>query len=231
MSFFRKLTAVKPTDIDASSKKKNQILCLVGAGIALVTMVLMLIMLVGFGPAYTWSSIAFGLGLGLYFGLAYLRYMLPHNKLLARLSDASVYLTLVGAYTPISLLMVRLDVFENGSIVAGWVIFGVIAFFSLLFFIASLCSTRKFRLLGSFLYMLMAASLAFAIPALCNAFLFAPALAFILPILCMLAFAASPVIFWFFDSKKWQMPVYYLLMVLGTALSAVMVLLWVFLGR
>jgi predicted membrane channel-forming protein YqfA (hemolysin III family) len=231
MSFFKKLTAVKPTDIEAADKKRYQILCLVGAGIAVVTMILMLICLVGFGPVYTWSSLAFGVLLGAFFGLAYLRYMMPHNKLVARFSDAAVYLTLVGAYTPITLLMTRLDVYENGSIVAGWVIFGVVAFFSLLFLIAALCSTHKFRLLGSFFYILMAAGLSFAIPALQNAFLFAPVLGIILPILCMLAFAASPIIFWFFDSKKWQMTVYYSLMVGGTAISALMVILYTLIGR
>ena len=231
MSFFKSLTAVKPTDIEANDKKRYQILCLAGAGVALVTMILMLIMLVGFGAVYTWSSLAFGFFLGAFFGLAYLRYVMPHNKLVARISDASVYLTLVGAYTPLTLLMTRLDVYENGSIVAGWVIFGLVAFFSLLFLIASLCSTRKFRMVGSFFYILMAAGLSFAIPALLNAFMFAPALGVILPILCMAAFAASPIIFWFFDSKTWQMTVYYSLMVGGAGVSALMVILYTLIGR
>lgn len=230
MSFFKKLTAVKPTDIEAADKKRYQIICLVGAALAVVTMALILTQ-AGFAPVYTWSALAFGIFLGAYFGLAYCRYAVPHNKLIARLSDASVYLTLVGAYTPITLMMARLAPYENGSIVAGWVIFGLVAFFSLLFLIAALCSTRKFRLLGSFFYILMAASLSFAIPALQNAFLYAPVLGIILPILCMLAFAASPIIFWFFDSKKWQMTVFYSLMVGGTGLSALTVLLYTFFFR
>lgn len=231
MSFFKKLTAVKPTDIEANDKKFYQISCLAGAGVALVTFVIMLITLVGFGPAYTWSTLAFGLFLLAYFVLAFFRYQLPHSKLLARFSDASVYLTLVGAYTPAALLMIRQDVHENGSIVAGWVLFGLIAFFSLLFFITSLCSTKKFRMLGSFIYMVMACSIFFGIFAMLNAFFFAPALGVILMAICALAFAASPVIFWFFDSKKWQMKVYYILMGVGTLSAALMNLLWVFLGR
>lgn len=231
MSFFRKLTAVKPTDVGENEKKLYSILCLAGGGVALVAAVLLLILLAGFGSAYVWSALALGLCLILYFGLALLRYCLPHNKLVARLSDAAVYLTLVGAYTPIALLLVRLDVYENGSIVTGWVIFGIVAFFSLLFLIASLCSTRKFRLLGSFVYLLLSFALVFAIPALLNAFAFAPALGVVLPILAMLAFAASPVIFWFFDSKPWQMTVYYSLMVGGTFFAALTTLLWTFFGR
>ena len=231
MSFFKKLTAVKPTDIEAADKKRYQIICLVGAALALVTAILMLILLTGFAPVYVWSALAFGIFLAAYFGLAYFRYAVPHSKLLARLSDASVYLTLVGAYTPIFLILVRLHVYENGSIVTGWVLFGLVAFFSLLFLIASLCSTRKFRLLGSFFYLLMACSLAFGIVALLDAFFFAPALAVILMAVCMLAFGASPIIFWFFDNKKWQMTVYYILMAVGTFSASLMTLLWVFFGR
>lgn len=231
MSFFRKLTAVKPTDVGENEKKWYSILCLAGGGVALVTAVLLLILLAGFGAAYIWSALAIGLCLLLYFGLACCRYRLPYNKLVARFSDAAVYLTLVGAYTPIALLLVRLDLYENGSIVAGWVIFGVVAFFSLLFLVASLCSTRRFRLLGSFVYLVLSFALIFAIPALLNAFAFAPALGVILPILTMLPFAASPIIFWFFDSKPWQMTVYYSLMVGGSFFAALTTLLWAFLGR
>ena len=231
MSFFKRLTAVKSTDIAANDKKFYQATCLGGAGIALVTFVIMLITLVGFGAAYVWSALAFGLCLIAYFVLAFFRYQMPHSKLIARLSDASVYLTLVGAYTPINLLIVRLHTYENGSIVAGWVMFGLIAFFSLLFLIASLCSTRKFRMLGSFFYILMACSMPFGIFALMDAFFFAPALAVILMAICMLSFGASPVIFWFFDSKKWQMKVYYILMAVGTLSAALINLLWIFLGR
>ena len=222
MSFFKRLTAVKPTDIAANDKKFYQITCLAGAGVAFVTAVLMLIMLAGFAPVYAWSAVAFGLCLVAYFLLAFFRYMLPHSKLIARLSDAAVYLTLVGAYTPITLILVRMHLYENGSIVAGWVMFGLIAFFSLLFLIASLCSTRKFRLLGSFFYLLMACCLPFGIFALLDAFFFAPALAVILMAICMLTFGASPIIFWFFDSKKWQMKVYYILMASGTLSAALM---------
>ncbi|MBQ8350697.1 MAG: hypothetical protein IJY20_01470 [Clostridia bacterium] len=208
-----------------------QLVCLVGGALALVTSVIMLITLAGFNAIYVWSALAFGIFLVAYFALAYLRYTLPHNKLVARISDASVYLTLVGAYTPITLILVRGDVYENGSIVAGWVMFGLVAFFSLLFLIASLCSTRKFRMLGSFFYILMACSLPFGIYALLNAYFFAPALSVILMVLCMLTFGASPIIFWFFDSKKWQMLVYYILMAAGTLCSALTILLWIFLGR
>ena len=231
MSFFKKLTAVKPIDIAAKDKNFYQITCLCGAGIALVTAVLMLIMLAGFAPVYAWSAVAFGVCLMAFFGLAYFRYMVPHNNLIARFSDAAVYLTLFGAYTPITLILIRLDLYENGSIVAGWVMFGLIAFFSLLFFIASLCSTRKFRLVGSFFYILMACCLPFGTIALLNAYFFAPALAIILMAICMLAFGASPVIFWFFDSKKWQMKVYYILMASGTLSAALMMLLWMLCGR
>lgn len=231
MSFFKKLTAVKSTDIAAGDKKFYQITCLSGAAVALITFVIMLITLAGFGAAYVWSAIAFGLCLIAYFVLVFFRYQLPHNALLARISDASVYLTLVGAYTPISLLIVRLHLYENGSIVTGWVMFGLVAFFSLLFLIASLCSTRRLRLLGSFFYLLMACSLPFGIYALLDAFFFAPALPIVLMAVCMLAFGASPVIFWFFDSKKWQMKVYYILMATGTLSAALMTLLWTFLGR
>ena len=84
---------------------------------------------------------------------------------------------------------------------------------------------------GSFIYMVMACSIFFGIFAMLNAFFFAPALGVILMAICALAFAASPVIFWFFDSKKWQMTVYYSLMVGGTAISALMVILYTLIGR
>ena len=231
MSFFKRLTAVKPTDIAANDKKFYQITCYAGAGIALVTAVLMLIMLAGFAPVYTWSAVAFGLGLGLFFGLAALRYFMPHSKLIARISDACVYLTLVGAYTPIALCLVMKAPYENGTIVDGWLLFGLVAFFSLIFFIASLCSTRKLRLLGSLVYMVLACLLPIGATGMIQSYFFAPALAIIFMVICMLAFAASPVIFWFFDRRAWQMKVYYILMASGTLSASLCTLLWVFCGR
>ena len=152
MSFFKKLTSQKAAPTLDSDKKFRQITCLAGAGVAFVAMLLLIIRLAGFDAAYVWSSIALGLGLMAFFGLAFLRYMMPNNRVIARFSDASVWLVLFGVYSPIELILVRQAMYENGSIVTGWVTFGLIAFFSAFFFICALASTRKFRLLGSFAF-------------------------------------------------------------------------------
>ncbi len=231
MSFLRSLKPTKPAEVAAGDKKFYQITCLAGGGVALVSMVLLLIRLAGFGAAYVWSPLALGLGCGAFFALSYLRYQYPKMPVLQRFADASVYFTIFGAYTPLALLLIRLDLYENGSIVCGWVLFGVIALFSLLFFVASVFSERRFRLTGALCYILMAFSLLFGVYALCNALFFSHFLAIFLMIVTILAFAASPVIYWFFDRHAWQMKVYYILVAVGTFSAALMTILYAFLGR
>ena len=230
MSFLKKLTSQKPAPQNACDKNFYQYTCIAGAAVAFVAMVLLLICLVGYGATYVWSSIAL-LGPVLFFGLAYLRYMMPNNRVVGRFSDASVWLVLFGVYTPIELILVRQEMYENGSIVAGWVIFGLIALFSFFFFICALASTRKFRLFGSFCFIVMAFAPLFGLAGLMNSYLFAPALSIVFLILTMGCFAATPIIFWFFDRRAWQMKVFYILMAAGTLFGALIPVIGVFAGR
>ena len=46
----------------------------------------------------------------------------------------------------------------------------------------------------------------------------------------ILAFAATPIIFWFFDKRAWQMKVFYILMAVGTLASSLMTVLYVLIG-
>ena len=62
-------------------------------------------------------------------------------------------------------------------------------------------------------------------------FYFAPALGMILMVVAVLAFAASPVIFWFFDKYAWQMKVFYLLLAGGTFAASLLTLLYAICGR
>ena len=119
------------------------------------------------------------------------------------------------------------DVYENGSIVCGWVTFGLVAFFSLLFLVVSLIAIRKARMFGSFVYMLMALSIVFGLSPLMNAITIAPTLAVVLMAISALSFAATPVIFWFFDKKGWQMKVFYILMAVGTFSASLLSALYV----
>lgn len=233
MSFFKKLTSQKPAPTLECDKKFRQYTCLAGAGVAFLSMLLLIICLAGHGNdgTYVWSAIALGVGLMAFFGLAFARYFFEGNKLIARFADASVWFVLFGVYTPIELILVREEVYENGSIVAGWVIFGLIALFSAFFFICALASTRKFRLFGSFCFMVMAFAPLFGLHGLLNAYYFAPALSVIFLILTMACFAASPVIFWFFDKYDWQMKVFYILMAAGTLFGALIPVIYVFAGR
>lgn len=227
--FYKRWTAVKPMPSPAD-KKFYQITCLVGGGVALLSMILLFIFFAGLHAAYTWSALALGLGSAIFYALAYLRYELPNLDILQRASDAAIYLTIFSAYTPLQLLLIRLDLYENGSIVCGWVSFGLVALFSALFFISSLAAKKKFRMLGSFFYMLMAFSLLFGVYALCNAFMFAPWLAIVLMIVAILSFAATPVLFWFFDRRAWQMKVVYILTALGTFTCSLMTVLYAICG-
>lgn len=230
MSFIKKLTSQKPAIADPAEKKFCLITCIVGAAVSFVSMVLMLIMLAGYDPTYVWSSLALGLGVTAFFVLAFLRHYMPDNKIIGRVSDASVWLVLFGVYTPIALMPIRQDLYENGSIVCGWVIFGVIAFFSLFFLIAALATTVKFRLVSGLAFLLMAFAPVFGTSALLNSFFFAPALPIVLLWVAMLAFAATPIIFWFFDRFAWQRRVFYILMTVGTLASACLSVIWAFAG-
>lgn len=230
MSFLRKLTAQKPMETSESNKRFYQITCIAGGAIALIAMIITLIATRGTYASYTWAALFLGLGSAAFYALAYLRYMMPHNRLLGRFADASVYLTVFAAYAPLQLILIRPALYENGSIVIGWVSFGLVAFFSLLFFIVSLCSLHKFRLFGSFIYLVMAFSPLFGVLSLMRALSFAPVLAVILMCLMILAFAATPIIFWFFDRYKWQMKVFYILMAVGTLLASLMTVLYVLIG-
>jgi hypothetical protein len=118
--FYKRWTAVKPMPSPAD-KKFYQITCLVGGGVALLSMILLFIFFAGLHAAYTWSALALGLGSAIFYALAYLRYELPNLDILQRASDAAIYLTIFSAYTPLQLLLIRLDLYENGSIVCGWV--------------------------------------------------------------------------------------------------------------
>lgn len=230
MSLLRKLTAQKPLETSESNKKFYQYTCIVGGAVALLSMIIALIATRGTYASYAWGALLLGFGSAAFYALAYLRYMMPSNRLLARFSDASVYLTVFCAHAPIQLILIRPAIYENGSIVAGWVTFGVVGFLSLLFFIASLCSTHKFRLFGSFIYLVTAFSPLFGIFSILNAYAFAPALGVILMSVSILAFAATPIIFWFFDKRAWQMKVFYILMAVGTLASSLMTVLYVLIG-
>lgn len=227
MSLLNKLTAQKSTEIAAKDKKFYQITAIVGAAVALVAMIVMLIAARGLAARYAWSAIALGLGSLAFYGMVCLRYEMPKDRLIARIADAAVYFTVFAAYTPLQLLLIKDDVYENGSIVCGWVSFGLVAFFSLAFFVASVVATQKLRLFGSFVYMLMALSLVFGVAPLMNAIIFAPALAVVLMAISALSFAATPVIFWFFDKKGWQMKVLYILMAVGTFAASLLSVLYV----
>lgn len=227
--FYKRLTPVKPQP-NASEKKFYQATCIAGGAIALISMVLLLIFFRGLDATYTWSALALGLGSLLFYALAFLRYMAPNLDILQRAADAAIYFTVFAAYTPLQLVLIRLDLYENGSIVCGWVTFGLVAFFSALCFIFSLASKRKFRMAGSFVYMLMAFSLLFGMFALCNALSFAPWLAIVLMCIAVLAFAATPVLFWFFDRRAWQMKAVYILTVIGTLSSSIMAILYAICG-
>ena len=227
MSFLRSLTAQKSTDIAPSDKKFYQITAIVGGAVALVSMLIAIIMTAGFKASYIWCALALGLGSAAFYGLVYLRYEAPKNRLLARVADASVYFTLFAAYTPLQLLLIKDDLYECGSITMGWVMFGLVAGFSALCMVVSLCSANKFRMVGSFFYILMACSIVIGIHPLMNAINFAPVLGAILTVLAALAFAATPIIFWFFDRRAWQMKVFYILMASGTFASSLMTVLYV----
>ena len=225
----KRLTPVK-AEPSAADKKFYQITCIVGGAIALLSMVLLLIFFRGLDAAYTWSALALGLGSLLFYAPAYLRYMAPNLDILQRVADAAIYLTVFAAYTPLQLVLIRLDLYENGSIVCGWVTFGLVAFFSALCLGFSLASKRKFRMTSSFVYMLMAFSLLFGVFALCNALSFAPWLAIALMCIAVLSFASTPVLFWFFDRRAWQMKAVYILTVIGTFSSALMAILYAICG-
>ena len=227
MSFLRSLTAQKSTDIASSDKKFYQITAIIGGAVALVSMLIAIIFTAGFKASYIWCALALGLFSAAFYALVYLRYVMPKNRLVARVADASVYFTLVAAYTPLQILLIKDAMYENGYIVMGWVMFGLVAGFSFLFLVASLCSVNKFRMLGSFFYILMALSILIGVNPLMNAINFAPVLGVILAALAALAFAATPVIFWFFDRKAWQMKVFYILMATGTVLPSVLTLLYI----
>lgn len=227
MSFLNKMTAQKSTDIAAKDKKFYQITCIAGAAVALVTMIIMLIATRGLAAHYAWSAIALGVGSLFFYGMAYVRYEMPKDRLIARIADAAVYFTVFAAYTPLQLLLIKDDVYDNGSIVCGWVTFGLVAFFSLLFLVVSLIAIRKARMFGSFIYMLMALSIVFGLFPLMNAITIAPALAVVLMAISALSFAATPVIFWFFDKKAWQMKVFYILMATGTFAASLLSALYV----
>ena len=227
MSFLRSLTSQKSTDIASSDKKFYQITAIVGGAFALLAMLFTVIMTAGFKASYIWSALALGLGSAVFYGLVYVRYMMPKNRLIARVADAAVYFTLFAAYTPLQILLIKDALYDNGFITMGWVMFGLVAGFSFLFLVASLCSVNKFRMLGSFFYILMALSIVIGAHPLMNAINFAPVLGVILAALAALAFAATPVIFWFFDRFAWQMKVFYILMATGTVLSSVLTLLYV----
>ncbi len=227
--FYKRLTAVKPQP-SASDKKFYQACCIAGAAIALISMVLLLIFFRGLDATYTWSALALGIGSLLFYVPAYLRYEAPNLDILQRAADAAIYFTIFAAYTPLQLILIRLDLYENGSIVCGWVTFGLVAFFSALCFIFSLASKSKFRMTSSFVYILMAFSLVFGVFALMNALPFAPWLAIALMCAAVLAFAATPVLFWFFDRRAWQMKAVYTLTVIGTLASSVMAVLYAVCG-
>ena len=227
--FYKRLTPEKPQPT-AADKKFYQITCIAGAGVALVSMILLLIFFRGLGATYTWSALALGLGSLFFYGLAYLRYEMPNLDILNRAADAAIYATVFAAYTPLQLVLVRFDRFDTASNVAAWVMFGVVTAFSAICFISSMAAKRKFRILSSFLYILMAFSILFGVVALCRACFFAPWLAVILMIVAILAFAASPVIFWFFDRRDWQMKVVYILTATGTFASALLAVLFAICG-
>ncbi len=231
LGFFKRLTAQKTAEISPADKLFYQITCAAGAFFALVSMILLLIQLSGYDPTYVWSAIALGIGSVIFYALAALRYQFSGSKLVARFADASVYLTIFAVYTPIALILVRQALFENGSIVTGWVTFGLIALFSVVFLLVSLITTgTKLRMTGSFFYILMAFSLLFSIPDLLNAYFFSHVLMFLLMIPTILAFAATPIIFWFFDGKAWQMKVFYILMAVGTLTASLISVIWAFCG-
>ncbi len=229
--FYKSLTPNKPTEVSANDKLFYLITCGAGALLALVSMLILLIGTVGFRSEYVWSSIALGLGSIAFFALAAGRYLLPNVKVLARFADASVFFTLFAAYTPLFLLLVKADAYENGSIVVAWVSFGLVALFSFVgFLISAISNGKRLRLFVSFLYLVMAFAPIFSIPALLNAYFFAKALLYILLIATMLIFAATPIIFWFFDNQKWQMKVYYILMAAGTLTAALIPVIFSFCG-
>ena len=190
-------------------------------------MILTVIMTAGFKASYIWSALALGLGSAAFYALVYLRYEMPKNRLIARVADAAVYFTVFAAYTPVQILLIKDALYDNGFMTMGWVMFGLVAGFSFLFLVASLCSVNKFRMVGSFFYILMALSILIGVHPLMNAINFAPVLGVILAALAALAFAATPVIFWFFDRKAWQMKVFYILMAVGTVLSSALTLLYI----
>ena len=227
MSFLRSLTSQKSTDITPSDKKFYQITAIVGGAFALLAMILTVIMTAGFKASYIWSALALGLGSAAFYALVYLRYEMPKNRLIARVADAAVYFTVFAAYTPVQILLIKDALYDNGFMTMGWVMFGLVAGFSFLFLVASLCSVNKFRMVGSFFYILMALSIVLGVQPLMNAINFAPVLGVILAALAALAFAATPVIFWFFDRKAWQMKVFYILMAVGTVLSSALTLLYI----
>ena len=232
MSFLKKLSATKAAPATEKDKKFYEITCLAGAGIAFVSMVILLILLAGYDPTYVWSTLALGIFSLIFFGLAFCRYFLAGAvPFLDRIGDASVYLLLFGAYTPIQLILIRTSLYENGSIVTGWVTFGITAFFCALFFILSLVFPRKFRFTGSIVFFLLTFSLLFGAADIFNVFYFAPALGIIFMVVAILAFAASPVIFWFFDKHAWQMKVFYILLASGTFAASLLSLLYAICGR
>lgn len=227
MSFLRSLTSQKSTDVAPSDKKFYQITAIVGGAVALVTMLVAIIATAGFKASYIWSALALGLGSAAFYALVYLRYEAPKNRLIGRVADAAVYLTLFAAYTPVQILLIKDALYDNGFMTMGWVMFGLVAFFSALFMIASLCSLNKFRMTGSFFYILMALSIAIGVRPLMNAICFAPVLGVIFMAIAALAFAAAPIIFWFFDRRAWQMKVFYILTATGTVFSSLLTLMYV----
>ncbi len=229
-NFFKSLTPHKAAP-SADDKRFLLIACGAGAFIALASMVLLLIQTAGFRAEYVWSALALGLGAIAFFALSAARYLLPGSKLIDRFADASVFLTLFAAYTPIFLFLVKADNFENGSIVVAWVSFGLVALLSFVgLLISAISDGKRLRMFVSFLYLVTAFAPIFSIPALLNAYFFSHVLLYILLIATMVIFAATPILFWFFDSKAWQMKVYYILMAVGTLTAALIPVIFTFCG-
>ena len=202
----------------------NMVSHIVGASLGVAVLVLCIIIAAinknGYGIA---SGIVYGVSLILLYTMSSIYHGLKAEskakKVFQIIDHCSIFLLIAGTYTPFALCTLR-----EYNVVLGWTIFGIVWGLAIIGIVLNSIDLKRYKVFSMICYLVMGWCIIFRINVVYNAL---GITGFLLLLLGGIAYTIGAVIYGLGRKHKWMHSVFHLACIVGSALQALCILLYV----
>ena len=202
----------------------NMVSHIVGGSLGIAVLVLCIIFAAIRGNGYGIASgIVYGISLILLYTMSSIYHGLKAGskakKVFQVIDHCSIFLLIAGTYTPFALCTLR-----EYNVALGWWIFGIVWGLAVLGVVLNSIDIKKYKVFSMICYLVMGWCIIFRIDVIFNTL---GLLGFLLVLLGGVAYTIGAVIYGLGKKHKWMHSVFHLACIIGSALQAVCILLYV----